>query len=284
MYRYAYRNFGDHESLVVTHTVRGSSTSSRTGIRWYELRIAGGDPSIYQQGTYFPTSDSLYRWMSSAAMDKDGDIALGYSVGSSSVMPGLRVTGKLAEDPVGTYQAETTLRNGSGVQLSYDRWGDYSSMSSDPSDDCTFWYTGEYLPNTGDFNWTTWIGSFNLCTATGGGGGGGGTDDFSIAASPSSITIVKGKSGNVTISTVLTSGSSQKVALSASGKPSGVSVSFTPTSVTPGGTPSASKMKITVGSKTSKGTYTLTVTGKGASATHTVPVVLTVKGTTLSKG
>ncbi len=157
-------------------------------------------------------------------------------------------------------------------------------MSIDPSDDCTFWYTGEYIPNTGDFNWTTWIGSFNLCTATGGGGGGGGTDDFSIAASPSSITIVKGKSGNVTISTVLTSGSSQKVALSASGKPSGVSVSFTPTSVTPGGTPSASKMKITVGSKTSKGTYTLTVTGKGASATHTVPVVLTVKGTTLSKG
>jgi hypothetical protein len=184
-------------------------------------------------------------------------------------------------------QGETVLKTGLGSQKSDAycdpsncalRWGDYSSMSIDPSDDCTFWYTNEYLPSSGNFNWTTWLGSFNLCNGTGGGGGGG-TDDFSIAANPATISIAKGKNATVTISTALTSGSAQTVALSQSGKPSGVSISFTPTSVVAGGTPSTSKMKITVSTKAVKGTYTITVTGTGTSATHTTPVVLTVKGT-----
>ena len=217
-------------------------------------------------------------------MDKDGRHRARLQRRELERHPGLRVTGKLAEDPVGTMtrprRRSERLRGSAQLRP----LGRLLQHEQRPERRLHVLVHGRISSDTGDFNWTTWIGSFNLCTATGGGGGGGGTDDFSIAASPSSITIVKGKSGNVTISTVLTSGSSQKVALSASGKPSGVSVSFTPTSVTPGGTPSASKMKITVGSKTSKGTYTLTVTGKGASATHTVPVVLTVKGTTLSKG
>ena len=291
MYRLAYRNFGDHEALVVSHSVTAGSV---TGVRWYEIRTPGTTPTVFQSGTYAP--DSKYRWMGSAAMDKNGDIALGYSLSSSTMFPSIAYTGRLAADPLGTMtQGDNLMKAGTGSQKSDIfcdqfqcalRWGDYSSMSIDPSDDCTFWYTNEYLPSSGNFNWTTWIGSFQLpgCgnTGGGGGGGGGGTDDFSIAASPSSITIVKGKSGNVTISTLVTSGSPQTVALSASGKPSGVSVSFTPTSVVAGGTPSASKMKITVGSKTSKGTYTLTVNGTGTSATHTIPVVLTVKGTTTS--
>ena len=284
MYRLAYRNFGDHESLVVTHSV---SAGSFTGVRWYEIRDPGATtPAVYQSGTYAP-SDSKYRWMGSAAMDKKGDIGLGYSVSNSTTFPSVAVTGRLATDALGTMtQGETVLKAGLGSQKSDTycgpsdcalRWGDYSSMSVDPSDDCTFWYTNEYLPSSGNFNWTTWLGSFNLCNATS--GGGGGTNDFSIAASPAAISIAKGKSGTVTISTALTSGSAQTVALSQSGKPSGVSLSFTPTSVVAGGTPSSSNMKITVGTKAVKGTYTITVTGTGTSATHTTPVVLTVKGT-----
>jgi hypothetical protein len=290
MYRLAYRNFGDHEALVVSHSVTAGSV---TGVRWYEIRTPGATPTVYQSGTYAP--DSKYRWMGSAAMDKNGDIALGYSVSSSTTFPSIGYTGRLATDPLGTMtQGDNLMKAGAGSQKSDTfcdpfncalRWGDYTSMSVDPSDDCTFWYTNQYEPSNGNFNWTTWIGSFQLpgCGNTGGGGGGGGgggttTNDFSIAASPGSIAISRGRSGSVTISTLLTSGSSEKVALSVSGKPSGVSTSFTPTSVTPGGSPSASKLKITVGSKTSKGTYTLTVTGKATSATHTVPVVLSVKG------
>jgi hypothetical protein len=287
MYRLAYRNFGDHESLVVSHSVASGST---TGMRWYEIRDPGGTPTVYQQGTYGP-ADGKYRWMGSAAMDKNGGIALGYSISSSAMFPSVGYTGRLAGDALGTMtQGDNLMKAGLGAQKPDNtfcdqyscalRWGDYSSMSIDPSDDCTFWYTNEYLPSNGNFNWTTWIGSFQLpgCGNSGGGGGGGGTpNDFSISASPSSLTISRGKSSNVTISTALTSGSPEAVSLSASGKPSGVSISFSPTTVTPGGTPSASKMKISVSTKASKGTSTITVKGTGPSATHSTQVVLTVK-------
>ena len=282
MYRLAYRNFGDHESLVVTHSVASGTV---TGVRWYEVRNPGGAPSVYQQGTYAP-ADGKYRWMGSAAMDKNGDIALGYSVSNGSMFPSLGYTGRLAGDALGTMtQGDNTLKAGAGSQKTYDRWGDYSSMSIDPSDDCTFWYTNEYLPGTGSFNWTTWIGSFQLPGCASGGGGGGGTDDFSIAASPSSVTIAKGQTGAVTISTTLTSGSPQTVALSQTGAPAKVTVTFTPTSVVAGGTPSASSMKIAVSRKATSGTYTITVKGTGTSATHTTPVVLTIaaKGSKNSK-
>src|SRR5581483_2768438 len=276
MYRLVYRNFGDHESLVVSHSVGSGSV---TGVRWYEIRGPGGTPSVYQQGTYAP-ADGKYRWMGSAAMDKNGDIALGYSVSNASMFPSIGYTGRLAGDALGTMtQGENTLKAGTGSQKTYDRWGDYSSMSIDPSDDCTFWYTNQYLPSNGSFNWTTWIGSFQLpgCTSGGGGGGGGGgSADFSIGASPSSLTVLKGQTGAVTISTALTSGSPQTVALSRSGVPSKVTVTFNPTSVVAGGTPSASRMTISVNKKATNGTYTITVKGTGTSATHTTPVVLTV--------
>ena len=274
MYRLVYRNFGDHESLVVTHSV-GSGTV--TGMRWYEIRDPGGTPSVYQQGTYAP-ADGKYRWMGSAAMDKNGDIALGYSISSGSMFPSIGYTGRLAGDALGTMtQGENTLKAGTGSQKTYDRWGDYSSMSIDPSDDCTFWYTNQYLPSNGSFNWTTWIGSFQL-PGCAGGGGGGGSDDFSIGASPASLTIPKGQAGAVTVSTALTSGSPQTVALSQTGAPSKVTVTFNPASVVAGGTPSASSMTIAVNRKVTNGTYTITVKGTGTSATHTTPVVLTVSG------
>jgi hypothetical protein len=163
MYRLAYRNFGSYESLVVNHSVN-PPTQAYAGIRWYEIRSPGSNPYVYQQGTFSPDANS--RWLASAAMDQEGDIAIGYSVSSAYFAPGIRITGRLATDPLGTLEAEERVAAGSGAELSPDyRWGDYSSMAVDPSDDCTFWYTGEYLNSTGTNNWSTRVMAFkfNAC-------------------------------------------------------------------------------------------------------------------------
>jgi hypothetical protein len=118
---------------------------------------------VYQQSTFSP--DAAYRWMPSIAMDKQGNIAVGYSVSSATMNPGIRYTGRLASDPLNTLQAETTMVNGGGAQkIGLSRWGDYSAMTVDPADDCTFWYTTEYIPANGAFNWSTRIGSFKFPT------------------------------------------------------------------------------------------------------------------------
>src|SRR5947207_1643196 len=159
MYRLAYRNFGDHEALVVNHSV--APTAGPRGVRVYEIRSAGGTPTVYQQSTYAP--DTRYRWMGSAAMDRVGDLAVGYSLSSATMNPAIAYTGRTPADPLSTLQAETTLINGTGSQLSgLKRCGDYSSMASDPVDDCTFWYTTEYLTASGTFNWHTRVGTFKF--------------------------------------------------------------------------------------------------------------------------
>ena len=162
MYRLAYRNFGDHESLVVTHSVKvGTSRKDPyTGVRWYEIRSPGTTPVVYQQSTYSP--DTTYRWMASAAMDRQGNMAVGYSVSSSSLYPGIRYTGRLVTDALNTLQPESTIINGLGAQTGSNlaRWGDYSTMTVDPTDDCTFWYSTEFLRQNGAFNWSTQIASF----------------------------------------------------------------------------------------------------------------------------
>ncbi len=166
MYRLAYRNFGTYESMVVNHAaIVGSSRKNQTmGVRWYELRRTGGAAaawSVYQQGTYSP--DASFRWMGSIAQDKIGNVAMGYSVSSSTVFPSVRYTGRVPTDPLGTMQAEAEMKTGAGSQLpNLSRWGDYSSIVLDPVDDCTFWYTNEYLKASGTFNWSTWIGSFKM--------------------------------------------------------------------------------------------------------------------------
>jgi hypothetical protein len=159
-YPLAYRNFGDHESFVVSHEVAVDGVNST---RWYELRRgAGGGVSIYQQGTFAP-GDGLHRWMSSVAMDKLGDIALGYSVASSSVYPGIRFTGRLVGDALGQMtQGEGNIVDGAGSQTNSERWGDYSSMSVDPTDGCTFWYTQEYMGDASGLLWRTRMASFRM--------------------------------------------------------------------------------------------------------------------------
>ncbi len=164
MFRLAYRNFGDHESLTVNHTVRAPKPAGgdRAAIRWYEIRNPGTSPTIFQQGTYGP--GSLYRWMGSIAMDKQGNMALGYSAASDMVYPGIRYVGRTVTDPLGTMpQTERTIQVGSGSQTgTAGRWGDYSDMTVDPVDDCTFWYTQEYIQTTGTTSWQTRIASFKF--------------------------------------------------------------------------------------------------------------------------
>jgi hypothetical protein len=166
MYRLQYRNFGTYRTLVVNHTVDVDGTD-HAGIRWYELRDKGSGWSIEQQGSYAPDRD--HRWMGSIAMEGAGNMALGYSISSRTIYPSIRYAGRLAGDPAGTLpQAEETLMAGSGSQTaSESRWGDYSMMAVDPTDDCTFWYTQEYYATTSIVDWQTRIGSFKfpVCTS-----------------------------------------------------------------------------------------------------------------------
>jgi hypothetical protein len=266
MYRLAYRNFGDHESLVVDHAV---TVGSSAGMRWYEIRNPGGTPTVFQSGTYAP--DSSFRWMGSIAEDQSGDMAMGFSISSSSTHPGISYTGRLVSDPLGSMaQGETSVIVGGGSQTgTLTRWGDYSAMQVDPSDGCTFWYTNEYIPANGSFNWKTRIASFKFPSC----GGSTGGNDFSISANPSSLSIAQGSNGTSTISTAVTSGSAGTVSLTASVSPSGPTASLNPTSVTAGG---SSTLTVTVGSTVATGTYTVTVTGTEGSASHSTAVTVTV--------
>ncbi len=162
MYRLQYRNFGTHQSMVTNHTVDVDG-SGRAGIRWYELRNSGSGWSIYQQGTYSPDASS--RWVGSVAMNGQGDIALGYSVSDATlVSPSIRYTGRMAYDDLGLMTIpEHSIIAGTGVQTgTAARWGDYSMMSVDPTDDLTFWYTTEYIQTTGSATWKTRIASLKF--------------------------------------------------------------------------------------------------------------------------
>ena len=165
MYRLAYRKFADgHDALVVNHAVKignGGAKNTYSGTRWYEVRDPAGTPTVFQQSSYAP--DNTHRWMGSIAMDKQGNIALGYSASSGTIKPAIRYATRLAADPLNTLSNETLIIQGTGAQTgTLSRWGDYSHMSVDPVDDCTFWFTTEYLKANGSFNWSTRIASFKI--------------------------------------------------------------------------------------------------------------------------
>lgn len=161
LHRLAYRNHGTHESLVTNHSVEAPANVS--GVRWYEIRNPNAAPAIYQQGTYSPGgTDGIHRWFGSIAQDQNGNMGLGYSVSNgTSVFPGIRYTGRLAGDALGTMpQGEGTIVNGAGSQTGSARWGDYTSMNVDPVDDCTLWYINEYYTATSAVTWQLRVGSF----------------------------------------------------------------------------------------------------------------------------
>jgi hypothetical protein len=165
-WRLAYRKFDTYEAMVTNQSVQ--ATPGTAGVRWYEIRRTNGAYTLFQQGTYAP-GDGVHRWMGSIAMDRQGNMALGYSVSNATtVFPGIRYTGRLSGDTAGQMTlGEVSIIEGSGSQLTRNsRWGDYTSMNVDPTDDCTFWYVNEYYQITSLANWQTRIGSFTLpgCT------------------------------------------------------------------------------------------------------------------------
>jgi hypothetical protein len=163
LHRLAYRNFGTHESLVTNQSVE-AGPGPMSGIRWWEIRSPNATPVVFQEGTFAPgLTDGIHRWMGSIAMDRAGNMALGYSVSdATTTFPGIRYTGRLVTDPAGQMpQGEGTFVNGVGLQTTTNnRWGDYSSMNIDPVDDCTFWFISEYYPVTSTSGWMLRVGSF----------------------------------------------------------------------------------------------------------------------------
>ncbi len=158
MARLIYRKVKGNECLVAVHSV--NTAAGGGGVRWYEFRLdANRDLRLYQQGTYAP--DEFYRWMASPAMDRNGNIGIGYSFGGTPNFPGQRFAARLAKDPLGqlTLQ-ETILVEGEGSQNAM-RWEDYTQTAIDPSDDCTIWYVGDYLKK-GAANYSSRIGAFRL--------------------------------------------------------------------------------------------------------------------------
>jgi hypothetical protein len=274
MYRLAFRNFGDHEALVINHSV---TVGASVGVRWYELRAPVSATSaftLFQQGTFAP--DASFRWMGSAAMDSSGDIGIGYSVSSATIHPAIRFTGRAPTDPPGTMKSETSLIEGTGSQTGgLSRWGDYSAMRIDPADDCTFWYTNEYLPANGSFNWSTFFGSFKMP-----GCGVPPTPDFSMSAAPSSVTLLPGQQGTSTITVTSLTGFSGAVGLTVSGCPTGAVCSLNPTSATPAANGSATSI-LTMNTGTARtGTYALTIGGVSGALSHSTTVTLIVNGPT----
>lgn len=159
MQRLVYRRIGNHESIVAAHSI--ATKSGAGGVRWYEFRLdKKREPQLYQQGTYAP--DGFYRWMPSIAMDKKGNIGVGYSFGGTPNFAGQRFAARLEKDPKGTLSLhETVLVDGEASQTTTLRWEDYTTTAIDPSDDCTFWYVGDYLKKNGT-GYSTRIGSFRL--------------------------------------------------------------------------------------------------------------------------
>ncbi len=280
MYRLAYRNFGDHESMVVDHVV---GAGGGYGMRWYELRNSNlgspGNFSLYQQGTWAP--DSNYRWVGSIAMDKLGDMILGYSVSGSSLYPSVRLTYRTPSDPLGQMDGELTQSGipgsfaveGGGSQTGADRWGDYTSMRIDPSDDCTFWDTDEYYTTSSFSSFATIIGGAYFSACTGGGGG----PDFTISPSPTSLTVARNASGTVTLTVTSVNSFAGKVAFSISGLPAKAKGSFSPKSLKlTANAVLTSTLTLKINKKSPTGLYTVTITATSGSTTHSTTVGLTV--------
>ena len=253
MWGLQYRNMGTYEVIVGTHVTDTTGTDVAAP-RWWELRRPiGGNWAVHQEGTYSP--DTRNRWMSSAAMDQTGNIALAYSIGSSTLNPGIRYTGRLATDPAGVMtQGETTIASGAGQQWS-ERWGDYSSMSVDPEDGCTFWYTNEYTQANG--NWATRLASFSFDECLGG--------SFSLSGSSLSqdLCVPPNALTAIPVEVSALGGFSDDVSLSLTGLPSGFLASFSTNPVTPSG---SSDLVISADASVAAGSYSYEVVGSAVDA------------------
>ncbi len=262
MFRLQYRNFGIRETLVGNFTV-DLDGANKAAIRWFELRNSPSGWDLYQEGTLAPDSD--HRWMGSIAMDGSGNIALGYSVSSSTTKPAIRYATRNDSDPLGTFQAEASIIEGTGVQTGQVRWGDYSAMSVDPADQCTFWYTTEYhdVNDTG-FSWNTRVGVFKEPNCTGFLG-----PDYVLAVTPAAQTVCAPANAAYAVNVTSVLGFVSPVTLSASGNPAGTSTNFSVNPVTPTG---SSTFTIGNTGAASAGSYDVNVIGVALTKTHTSTV------------
>ena len=187
-----YTNFGGVESLWNTHTVRRGNTAGFAAPRWYQVDVTGGTvaANIPQAATWDPdAANVLHRFMPSLALDRGGNLALGYSTSSGTEFPSIKYAGRLAADPVNTFsQTEQTMFAGTASQTGSARWGDYTTMSLDP-DGCTFWYTNEYanpVSQAANMRWKTRVGAFKYaeCTPVGDGGTLSGTVTATVGGAP----------------------------------------------------------------------------------------------------
>jgi len=159
MFRSSYRSRSGAESLLLDHTVQVlKGSQALTGIRWYEISNPSTIPTVAQQSTYAPDMSS--RWMPSMAMDKMGNIAIGYSKSSATSFPSMFVAGRTIDQTASTLSGELQVKLSTTFKPAND-WGDYSHMSLDPTDDCTFWYTSEYLGSHYN-DWHTYIAHFKF--------------------------------------------------------------------------------------------------------------------------
>jgi hypothetical protein len=286
MFRLAYRNFGDHESVVGNYSVNANGVA---GVRWFELRNVTASPIVYQEGTYAPAGGD-WRWMGSVAMDGQGNMALGFSASSSTINPQLRYAARLVTDPLNSLGQETHLFDGTGSQSGTgNRWGDYASLTVDPVDDSTFWFTSEYYSTTSTYNWRTRISSFKVAT--------GPTPsptptpvpsatpiptatpvptptptpvpDFALSVNPSSFSLARnGGTATYTVTITPSNGFTGSVTFSVTGQPPGTTATFSPNPAT-----TSSTLTLTVPS-TVRGTYPLTITGTSGALTHNVSATL----------
>lgn len=219
MPRLVYRNYGGHETLAGTWTVDAAVSGDLAAPRWFELRRSGGSWSLFQQGTQAP--DAAHRWMPSLALDRDGNLALGYNVvdATAGLYPSLRFATRTPADPAGTLQGEQTLHTGTGAQTApTGNWGDFSSMTVDPVDGCTFWFTGEYLETTGIAPWKTRIGTFQVPGCGG------------LAVAPLSQALCA-SAGSTSFAATLSAPFTATTVMSATGCPAGATCTFTPNPV-----------------------------------------------------
>ncbi len=264
MWRLQYRNMGSHEVLV-GNLVTDVDGTDHGGIRWFELRRGGfagpSDWTLFQEGTYSPDADS--RFMGGSAMDVDGNIAVGYNISSSSTFPSLGYVGRLAGDPAGTMpHGETILVSGTASNGS-NRYGDYSAMSVDPVDDCTFWFTGEYNSAT---TWSTRIGAFKFDSCVPG-------PDFTIDVTPSEQAICAPIDADYTVEIGSVLGFNDSVDLDVLGAPAGTTPLFSDDPVTP---PNTSILTIADTGSATPGEYTLQVSGTSTTGTKSRFVDLSI--------
>ncbi|HEX9486944.1 MAG TPA: Ig-like domain-containing protein, partial [Gemmatimonadales bacterium] len=264
MFRVAYRNMGGYQSLIANHNV---TTGTSAGVRWYEIRDPAGDPFVYQQGTYAPDSNS--RWVGSAAMDRGGNIGLGFSISGAQQNVAMGITGRTPTDPPGVMGQGETVIPGGGAENSV-RWGDYSSLSVDPSDDCTFWYTSQYIPFDGARNWRTRVATFQLpgCATA---------PDFAVWMSADPGSVVRGGTTTFTVSTasLRSSAAARAIQLAVPQQLGpGVSATVTPSQVSPG---QAATVTVTADASAPIGEVPFAVQATGAgvtlSATASVMVI-----------